>query len=923
MRSRSGRERGIRAGVKRLFRLPLRRRDLAQADADAELQAFIDERTDDLVRRGLSPSDASAEAIRRLGAPLSEVRESLRTSAARREARLHVRDVLDDFNHDIRYAARGLARRPGFTAAAVLCLAIGIGANATMFGIVDALVLRQPPGIRDPRSLVWIAPERAPFGFREIEGFGYSDVLNFRRSEALVGAAAYFESDRSFGRGVGIQQVHALTVTHDFMPLLGVEPAMGRFFEADDDRPGAAPVVVLGNAFWRTQFAGDKSVIGRTVRIGTRLFTVVGLTPPEFNGVERRRIDVYLPLPAGTSDFMDLYLPHPAAYSSFSNLLTGSKWLTVVARLDRERDARRLAAELQAVYDNANPNEDFGPTKILVESPTATGAMRSPQMRQNASISVWLVGVAAIVLVIACINVAGLLLTRAMRRRREIAVRVALGGGRFRLARMLLAESLLLAVAGGLGSLIVASLGARLFRATLLSDIALPPAVLDARVLAITCAATVLTAIACGLAPAIRATRPDLVTMLKGADRDGPQGGRLLSGLLVGQVALTLVLLVGAGLFVRSVQKLGAMDLGFDAQHVLRVRASADFRGAGPARRAQFFDRLSEGLRRTPGIRGVALATGGPLAGARKTRLGVPGHSEETGNDAPVVIAATPDFFATLGITRTTGRLFTDADRAGTDRVAVINEAMAHHYWRAGDAVGQCIKVGGDTMPCTTVIGIVKNARQGNHVQQPVQDEAPEPTYYIPFAQDSKIATDIFASPTLYVRTAGDASRLVSDVRALMVTLAPELTYPDVVAFNAALAPQFRPWKLGASMFGLFGGIALLLATVGLYSVLAFRVSQRTHEIGVRMALGARARDVERLVIRQGLVLSALGLTIGIGVALAASGALSAVLYGVSATDPAVLALSAATLVLAAGLASWIPALRAARVDPMEALRDL
>lgn len=923
MTSGPGRERGIRAGVRRLFRLPLRRRDIAHADADAELQAFVEERIDDLVRRGMSPLDARAEAIRRLGAPLPEVRESLRWSATRREVRLHLRDLVHDFNHDIRYAARGLARRPGFTAAAVLCLAIGIGANATMFGIVDALLLRQPPGIRDPRSLVWVAAERAPFGgFREIEGIAYPDFLNVRRSEALAGAAAYQEGDRSFGRGVAIQQVHALTVTHGFMPLLGVEPAMGRFFDADDDRPGARPVVVLGNALWRAQFAGERNVIGQTVRIGTRLFTIVGVTPPEFNGVERRRIDIYLPLAAGPSDFMDLYLPSSPGRSAFNSLLTGSSWLMVVARLKPGYDGQRLSAELQAVYNNANAGERFGPTKILVESPTAPGAMRSPQMRQNALISVWLAGVAAIVLLIACINVAGLLLTRAVRRRREIAVRVALGGGRSRLARMLLTESLLLAVAGGLGSLIVASVGAGLFRATLLSDIALPPSVLDTRVLAITFAATVLTAIVCGLAPAIRATRPDLVTTLKGADRVGPEGGRLLSGLLVGQVALTLVLLVGAGLFVRSVQNLSIMDLGFDAQHVIRVRASADFRGAGPRAGAQFFDRLTERLHHTQGVRGVALATGGPFSGTRSNPLTVPGHAEEK-DRFTVAIAATPDFFATLGITRRSGRLFTDADRAGTERVAVVNEAMAHHYWPAGDAVGRCIKVGGDTMPCTTVIGIVKSARQGNHVQQPIQDEDPEAAYYIPYAQDAEIATDPFATPTLYVRTVGDASGLVSEVRALMVTLAPELTYPDVVAFSTALAPQFRPWKLGASLFGLFGGIALLLATVGLYGVLAFRVSQRTHEIGVRIALGARARDVERLVIRQGLVLSALGVTIGIGVALAAGGALSALLYGVSPTDPAVLALSAAVLVLAAGLASWLPALRAARVDPMEALRDL
>ncbi|HEX6537351.1 MAG TPA: ABC transporter permease [Gemmatimonadaceae bacterium] len=907
--------RGIRAGVRRLFRLPLRTPAIARADADAELDAFLAERIEHLVRRGMTPAEARDEALRRLGGSLTEVRDALRRSAERREGRMRLRDRIDDVRQDLRYAVRGLTRQRGFTAAAVLCAAIGIGANTTMFGVIDALLLRPPAGVRDAGGLLWVSAERkTELGFTGRPGVSYLDYLDFGRSPVLAGAAAYFARARSFGHGTDAREVNTLTITHTFMPLLGVRPALGRFFSADEDAPGGSPVVILGYAFWRDRFSGAASVIGKSVRIGTKLYTVVGVAPRDFNGVERARVDLYLPMTAGVSDDMP-----GRADELFTN--RGMSWLTVLARLRPGARRERLAAELDAIYHRTD-HGGFGRAKthIVVASPTAIAAMRNPQQVQNATVSLWLAGVAGIVLLIACANVASLLLTRAVRRRREIAVRLALGIGRGRLVRLLMTESLVLAGLGGVAGLLVARWGGGTLRSWLLADVAVGTSVLDPRVLAVTLIATVFTGAVCGLVPALQATRPDLTTALKAGARGGSDGrGRVLGGLLVGQVALTLVLLVGAGLFVRSLQNLRSLDLGFDVQPVLVARARLRTIGYTPAQGERFFRRLLERARTLPGVERAALATAGPFGNGQLEPVFVPGREPERGLP-PAVSYVTSEFFATVGMALRSGRVFTDADRAGTERVAVVNEEMARLYWPAGDALGKCIEVGSDTMPCTTVVGIVETARAGNIVRQPVQDERPMPGYYLPLDQSNAART---LGPMLYVRTSGDAVRLVPLIRHTMEAMAPDLPVPDVTAFSTALAPQFRPWRLGVVMCGIFGAVALALAMIGLYGVLAFGVSQRTHEIGVRIALGARRDDVRRLVVGQGLRLGALGVAIGIGAALAAGQLLAALLFGVSPRDPVVLAMASGAVLIVVVLASYLPARRATRIDPMEALREL
>jgi predicted permease len=549
------------AGWRRLLRLW---RPNTDADIEAELRFHFEQKVADLVARGATPEMARARAEAEFG-DVDAVRGRLREIDGRIAQHRQRAEWWEGVAQDVGHTLRSLRRSPGFTLAVVLCLAIGIGANTTMFGIVDALLLRPPSGVRDPGSLVWIGAEVAlPEMFTDMDGVSYPDFVDFSRSPALNGAAAYSVEPRSFGRGTDVQEVNTAVVTHTFMPLLGANPALGHFFGPDEDRPGAAAVVVLGYGFWQRQFGGAADVVGKSVRVGIDTYEVIGVAPRDFNGVERACVDVYLPVGPGNDDLL----------TNRSN-----SFLTVIGRLRPGFRVESLADRLNFAYHHAaerTPINDFRKyTTIRVASPMATTAMRSPEQVQNANVSLWLAGVAAVVLLIACANVANLLLARSVHRQRETAVRLVLGVGRGRLVRQLLTESLVLAGAGGVAALFVSRWGGAIVRAMLLPDALVGATPLDVRLLAVTILATVATGLVCGLAPALQATRPNLTTALKAGAREGTEGrGRLRSALLVGQVALTLVLLIGAGLFVRSLNNVRAIDLGYDAERVLNVGVS-------------------------------------------------------------------------------------------------------------------------------------------------------------------------------------------------------------------------------------------------------------------------------------------------------------------------------------------------------------
>lgn len=911
MKSEPSIRRGVRAGVRRLLRLPLHTPPLARADADAELDSYIESRIEYFIARGMTPAEARLEALNRLGGTLSEVRAMLNHSAELRERRLRVRETIDDMLYDIRYAARGLLRRRGFAAAAIACLAIGIGANATMFSVVDSLLLRPPAGVRDPANLLWINAERtSPLGFKEMSGLAYPDYVDLSRSAAIAGAAAYQAKMEIVELNSVARQINALTITPTFMPLLGARPVIGRFFEAGEDQPGTQPLVVLGYDFWQAQFAGETSAIGQAVLVGTTRYMVIGVAPRGFNGVERTRVDVFLPTTAGSND--------PSIFTT-----RGMNWLTMLARSKPGIDRERIAEELNAIYHRSDVRgRSRTRNRVAVASPTSTAAMRDAVQVQNATLSVWLAVLAGIVLIIACANVASLLLTRAVRRRREISVRLALGVSRGRLVRMLMTESVLLAAMGGFAGLLIAHWGSRLVRSALGGDLTANSATFDGRVLLVTLFATILTAVACGIVPAVQATRPDLTNALKSGEREGTEGrGHILNGLLVGQLALTLVLLVCAGLFVQSLRNLDVLDLGFDVQQLLRARITPAG-GMAPVQANQLAHEIMDRARALPGVTRVALATAGPFGNGMMRPVVIPGRAMDPDATPPGMSAVTPDFFATLGIQPRRGRLFTSADQFGSAPVAIVNEEMANRAWPGEDALGKCIKAGGPAAPCATVVGVVTNARQGNITHLSIQYERRREGFYVPLEQQ-EIATRVgIFGIMLYLRGAGDAAPLVAAVQRTIQATMPGNS-PDVSAFETLIEPQIRPWRLGVMMFGVFGAIGMLLAIVGLYGVLAFRVSQRTREIGVRVALGASRRDVHRLVLSQGFRLAALGVGIGLIAALTVGRAMVAILFGVSPRDPLVLAGTAGVLLVVSAAASYLPALRATRIDPMEALRDL
>ncbi|MGH7670415.1 MAG: ABC transporter permease, partial [Gemmatimonadaceae bacterium] len=508
--------------------------------------------------------------------PENDGRIPLNPMSARRKARARSGLGLDDVAHDVRYAVRGLARRPGFTAIAALCLAIGIGSNAAMFGAVDELLFRSPAGVRDPGSLAWLSLKVR--GNDGLATFTYPDYLDFERPPGAPPLAAYTFTTGSVGRGTAVQDVNILVATHAFMSVLGATLARGRFFTASDEEPDAPRVAVLGYAFWQNEFGGRTDVIGQTVRVGTKPYTVIGIAPERFNGVERTHVDVYVP---------PTYLVDQAN-ASWPLTERRRHWAKLLVRMRPATHRDRVAAEFTSIYRTAVPADSFrAQERVIAAAPGAMATMDQRQV-QNAKVSLWLYGVAAAVLLIACGNVAGLLLIRATSRRREIAIRLAMGISRMRLARLLVTESLLLAALGCTGGLLLASIASGILRATLLSGIDPGAAFIDGRVLSVTLVTTVLAGLMCGLAPVAVATRPDLVSALKSGEREGRRArGRTNSVLLVGQVALTFVLLIGAAAFVRSVQHLDAIDYGLDASHVLRARLTAH--SDTPAAANQYF----------------------------------------------------------------------------------------------------------------------------------------------------------------------------------------------------------------------------------------------------------------------------------------------------------------------------------------------
>lgn len=809
---------------------------------------------------------------------------------------------------DLRHTARSLARSPGFTAVAVATLALGIGATSTMFGVVDALFLSPPAGVQDADELRRIYIVRRAGNIRTPDGGrgSYVDYEALRIARGFSTVATFGSvSDVDHGLGEEAEQVKGQMVSREFFDLLGVRPALGRFFLADEDTDAAARAVVLSHAFWRSEFGGDPDVLGESLLLNGEYATVVGVAQEGFSGTETTAVDVWVPAAAAAPlglAFEGWRTQPMAAMLSFLGRLTEAA--------APERAVRSAATALRHAAEEA-PGLDPEPDVMLGPLNTARGPKRS----DPASVALWLSFAVGLVLLIATANVANLLLARATRRSREVAIRLALGVSRLRLIRQFLTESVALALLGGAAAVLAALWGAELVR-----QFPLPPAAarIDPRMLGFTFAVALVTGVVFGLAPALQAIRTDVVTGLKdGNPSGGPRRGRLRAALVTTQVTLAFVALVGAGLFVRSFDRVLSIDAGVDLRQVAVVSVDLDKAGYDTVGQQTFYDQALERLRALPAVERASIARFTPFSGfAMAIGFSVPGREDvEIDGPGPYVNYVGEDYFRTVGVPIIEGRGFDPRDRAGAPAVVILNEAMARVVAPEGGAVGRCLAIleqvaeGG----CTEIVGVARDRRHR------LLDEDIVPYILLPLRQHPSMAS--WATPGLLVRTEGEPGAVLGALRSVVHGLGTDLPFVSAQPLEALVDPDLLPHRIGATLSTLFGALALFLAAIGLYGVLAYIVAERTREIGVRRSLGAQRSHVIGFVIRRTMVPVALGLAAGAAAALAGSRVLASLLYDVPPRDLIAFTTAALVLLTVALLASYLPARRAARVDPMIALR--
>jgi predicted permease len=883
------------------------RRDRLERELTDELAFHRQHLEADARARGLDPEAAARAARRRLG-------NLPRTQEAARE-RWSV-PWLEHLLHDARYALRGLRRSPGFTLGAVITLGLGIGANAAMFGVIDRLMFRPHPYLTDPGTVHRVYLR---YRFRDqeftVDNFEYARYLDFRRwSTAFSGYASFFPYTEAVGVGEAARERRIAAVSASFWDFFQARAARGRYFGPAQDRtPRGEPVAVLSHEFWMAEFGGQ-DVLGQTLQVGSIPCTIIGVTPKGFVGVfEDDPPAVYLPITtyAGSR-------PDDDGREYFVNYNWG--WMEMMVRRKPGVSRDAATADLTSAFvrswrqqrdldpDHTWPVELARPRAIPGAVKQAAGLTAGLESRTL----LWVTGVAVVVLLIACANVANLVLARALKRRKEVALRLALGVSRGRLIAQSLTESLTLSALGCLVGLALAQWGGLALRRLFLGAVSWLDLLTDARTLAVALGAAVVAALITGLLPVLVASGSDVGPTLKAGVREGTyQRSRARTAMLVAQGALSVVLLVGAALFVRSLSHVRNLPLGFDPQPVLF--ASQNLRGTRLTEEEQIAlgRRLLVTGQTLPEVERAAWVSSVPWWSTSTTSLFVAGIDSVRRLGSFTYQTATRDYFAAMGTRVLRGRGFEPGDRAGAPLIAVVSESMARVLWPGREAIGQCMRVGADTMPCTTVVGIAEDAWQRGNLT-----DAQPFRYYLPLEQYRPVRG--FA---LMLRMRGDPGQSVEPVRRALQAVMPGQSYVTVRPFREIIDARRRSWRVGAAMFVAFGGLALLVSAVGLYGVIAYNVAQRLHEVGVRIALGAGVGDVLRLIMGQGIRFALAGVVLGVGLALLASRWVQPLLFRQSARDPAVYALVGAMLLLVAVLASSIPALRATRADPNAALR--
>ncbi|HEU4564416.1 MAG TPA: ADOP family duplicated permease [Gemmatimonadaceae bacterium] len=885
------------------------------ADIDEELRFHLEARAEELRARGLPAEEASRIAGEEFG-DVEATRRRLREIDERLERRRERERWWGHLRGDLRFTLRGLRTTPLFTVGVVLALSVGLGAAAAMYGTMRRLLLQPPPHVVAPEQLArpyfhYQLPEGKP---RLFDRLSYPFYERMRDGVPGVGSVAAYEPGVEIvvGMGSDARTAHATLVSAGFWRTLGTRPLLGRFITDEEAHPATgARVVVLGHAYWQRRFGGDRAVVGTTLHLRGIAYQVIGVAPRGFRGVEWRETDLWLPLHAAVDVGWQRAKWHTLGGSANMKFVvrpaSGASRAGMESALGREHALMIFADEPGLTPEGvmARPR-----THVTLEEVTRPIDSRGRRLTE-ATVTVWLVGVAALLLLIACANVASLLLLRALRRRREIAVRLALGMTRGRLVAMLLLESALLSLLGAAGAAALAAIGGAWVRRVLLPNMVGESAGFDWRTLAAAAGAMVLTALLTGLAPVLQ-TRRDVA----GGLRDGAQHGAtrrstLYWGLLVSQTALSAVLLVGSGLFLRSLHRVTTMDLGVDTVHGLVV--SVDFLGSGRTKRevAAFHERALERLRAIPGVRSASLATSAPLRGASgmllRTHPG--GEWVQTENGTPLGSEVAGDYFDAVGMRIVAGRGITTADRTGAP-VVVVNEALARLAWPGRSPIGECAYLAAAPDQCARVAGVARNAHTFRIREEQLL------AMYVPLPPDDT------EKRVLLVRVAPEARGIEGTIARAVQALDPVAPYVDVERLGDALNPEIRPWRLGAAVFTLFGALAALLAALGLYAAMAYAVTQRTREIGVRVAVGATVPRIMRLVFGDALRVTAAGIAAGLALALAAAPRIATLLFETPARDPLVFGAVALTLLAAASVATLQPAIRATRVDPTEALRN-
>ena len=882
-------------GVRRLFRLAIHRPERLESEVDEEIAFHIEERTAQLIARGVPPDRARDEAIRLFG-PMDRIPPGIHQSARRREDRVRLRQRLDNLRLDLRYTLRAIRTSPGFTAVVVLTLGLGIGANTAIFSVVDAVLLRPLP-YPDADRLV-VLGDAQPGG--EIVTASYPEFMDWRPrgTGIFTDIAAYFSSEATLSGEGEAEMLSGVRVSTAIAPMLGVTPLLGRWFRPEEEARGSERVVLISEDLWSRRFGRDPGIIGERLTLNGNPFTVIGVMPSGGRAM--------LPGDLITGERRDTWFPLRLDTEVAPR---GLHFMTVVGQVREDVGLTAARSRMEVIAEQLRTD---GVTQHGVAIIPATERIIGP-VRARLTL---LLGAVGLVLLIACANVANLLLGRAAVRQREIAVRIALGAGRTRVAGQLILESVSRSLLGGVLGIGIAYASLGIAREWLLSR--LPRAgdiALDGRVLLFALAVSVVTGLLFGIIPALRSARQDAGAALREGSRGlsaGIRRDRVRTALVIGEVALSFVLLVNAGLLMRSFGRLSAVETGFDAERTLSALVVLpSTRYPDSTRQIAFFDDLLARASTLPGVRGVALTSSLPIEGGINGGFRIEGVTFPDSADPMAekrVVSA--NYFDVLGARLVGGRTFDSRDRLGAPTVMVMNESFARTWFPDGRAIGRRVAFSWGLDGMQTVIGIVADIREGA-LDQPVA-----PAMYVSVAQRGSDAMNVL------VRTTGDPLDAAPALRRVVRGIDRDLPISEVRTLADVMETGVAGPRLSAALVAIFSVLALFLAAVGLYAVISFSVAQRTREIGIRAALGAGRGNILRLVLGHGLLLVGIGLVVGFALALASGRIMANQLFGIAANDPGTFTIVAVVLACVAITAAALPALRATRIDPLVALRE-